>query len=338
MKRRSLSRLLGLILGGACCGTSGAWDASGHRDITLAALRALPENSVPFAKSEDIRLRIADQATVPDRWRSARVAQLQHASNPDHYFDLEDLEPYEITFEQMPNLRVEFIKKLMEIRAAKGWKLPPKPVNPARDTDKTQEWPGFLPWAICEQYGKVLSAFRVIRTLETVNDPARAYQLEQARADAMVQMGLLSHFIGDAAQPLHTTKHHHGWIGENPDGYTTDRGIHSYIDGTIVTFHKIDADAILQAAKSVPARKIDGLAPWNDALAHIRRSFEQVVPLYQLKKSGKLEEAQGKEFIESRMADGAATLSAMYAAAWEAAAPDKKDIEDFKKYDGQAAK
>jgi hypothetical protein len=314
--------------------TASAWDAVGHRDITLAAIASLPKECAPFVHEGNFPARIADQATVPDRWRGARIAQLQHAANPDHYFDVEDLEAYELTLASMPNLRHEFIKRLLEIRVEKGWKLPPKPINPARDTDKTQEWPGFLPWAMCEQYGKLLSSFRVVRTLEALNDPKRSDQLEQAHADATVQMGILSHFAGDAAQPLHTTKHHHGWVGENPKGYTTDRGIHSYIDGGIVTHHSIGSAQIGAAMKSITPPAIEATDPWSEVLAHVQRSFEKVEAVYELKKSGELEQAKGKEFIESRMADGAVMLAAMYRAAWEQATPGSKDIEDFKRYDG----
>ena len=39
-------------------------------------------------------------------------------------------------------------------------------------------------------------------------------------------MGVMGHYVGDCAQPLHTTKHHNGWVGENPHGYTTWPGLH----------------------------------------------------------------------------------------------------------------
>lgn len=309
-----------------------AWDASGHRMITSAAIEGLPATGPVWLKEPALSARISDQATVPDRWRSTKVNQLQHANNPDHYFDVEDLEPYGIAFKDIPTLRMEFVKQLMQVRADKGWKLSPKPVNPARDIDKTQEWPGFLPYAITEQYGKVQSAFRIIRILEAINDPKRALQLEQARADATVHMGILSHYVGDAAHPLHTTRHHHGWVGDNPLAFTTDRGFHAYIDGTILKIHSIQRADILAATNFT--KPVDGADPWNDVLAHIERSFLAVTPLYELKKSGDLEKAEGKKFIVARLADAAQALSALYLAAWNQAAPDPKAVATFEKYDG----
>jgi hypothetical protein len=312
--------------------TALAWDASGHRLITTLAIEQLSPQGPVWLKDPAISVRVADQATVPDRWRGVKVNQLQHANNPDHYFDLEDLEPYELKFHDIAPLRIEFVKQLLEIRVQKGWKLPPKPVNPARDTDKTQEWPGFLPFAVLENYGKLQSSFKVIRALEKINDPARQHQLEQARADATVQLGILSHFVGDAAQPLHTTKHHHGWVGDNPKGYTTDRGFHSEIDGGVIRLHRIDAASVRPACRGLA--KVDRRDPWNDVLVYIERSFSQVEPLYELKKTGDLAKDPGKEFINQRLADAAMMLAGLTQAAWEAAEASDSDVADFKKYDG----
>ncbi len=314
---------------------AGAWDAAGHRVIARLAIEGMPAGTPDWIKSPAAVDRISDQAVVPDRWRSTKVAQLQHSANPDHYFDIEDLEPYDLKFADIPPLRLEFVKALLQTQCRKGWATPPKAVNPARDPDKTQEWPGFLPYSILEQYGKVQSAFRVVRVLEKLNDPRREAQLAQAKADATVNMGILAHYVGDAAQPLHTTKHHHGWVGDNPNGYTTDRGFHSYIDGGVIKHHKIDAADVRPVCKF--DAKVDGKDPWPQVIIYIQRSFDQVTPLYELKKTGELEKSPGKEFIEHRLADAASMLEGLYQSAWEAAAPEKADIDEFVKYDGQVS-
>ncbi len=308
-----------------------AWDADGHRAVTSLAIEGISPQGPTWLKDKSVARRVADQSTVPDRWRGVKISQLQHANNPDHYFDVEDLAAYDLDLRRIASLRLEFVKQLLEIRVAKGWKLPPKPINPARDPDKTQEWPGFLPFAIVEQYGKVQSAFKVIRVLEAMKDPARAHQLEQAKADATVHLGILAHYVGDAAQPLHTTKHHHGWVGDNPKGYTTDRGFHSYIDGGILRHHRIDAETVRSACQF--NRLVDGADPWNDVLAHLERSHAQVEPFYELKRTGDLEKETGKKAVEARLADGATMLAALVEAAWKAAEPGNKDIADFKRYD-----
>ncbi len=332
-----------------------AWDAPGHRMITRVAMERLArEPGVPAwlvgeatpaaapgdgasnpagARAGGMGDWVADQATTPDRWRAIRVPALKHLNDPDHYIDVEDLWDYGLTLDGLPRLRYEFVKALVLGRAKEGFKG--EPVNPAADPARVQEYPGFLPHASIETYGKIVSALKTARIVEGLKDPSRSHQVEMARASAAYNMGILSHYIGDAAQPLHTTRHHHGWKGENPKGYTTDRGIHRYIDGTIVAHHAItDADVrAIALAPEGPRGTVDPADPWPAILAHVQRSFDQVVPLYELKKSGELEGAPGRAFIASRLADGSSMLGELYAAAWRASAPTPADVEEFLKYD-----
>lgn len=314
--------------------TATAWDAHGHRVITTLAMEKLgaAKDCPEWLKDPGTIAQVSDQAPVPDRWRSVRVPQLKHQSDPDHYFDVEDLSDYGMTLKELPPLRHEFIKQLVLTRQRLGAEFKGRPVNPAADNAKTQEWPGFAPWAICEWYGRVQSSFKTIRTLEKLNDPNRKDQLTMAKANALASIGILSHFLGDCAQPLHTTKHHHGWIGENPNGYTTDRGIHAYIDGGVLKLHKLGVANVRPAVKSTLT--VNPQDPWNQVLNYIGRSHEKVEPLYQLKKSGELDQETGKTFIIERLADASEFLGVMLVAAWESAAPGDRDAREFVGYDG----
>lgn len=318
-----------------------AWDAAGHMAITLLALDRLKNAGTPAWITEDSsRAKIAWQSGEPDRWKGIRTPTLKHENDPDHYIDLEDLDGYGLTLRTIPMLRYEFVKALAKGRELHPDKVPP--VNPAADTAKTLEWPGFLPQAIMEHYEKLRSSMNTLRILESLPDASsqrRQLQIEQTKSNIRGEMGLLAHFVGDAAQPLHTTQHHHGWVGENPKGYTTDRTIHAYIDGVILTHHKLNRDTI---SKEQPAegakeesRVHDVQNPWPDVLAHIERSFAKVEPLYELKKNGELEKDAGKKFITERMTDGAAMLADLYAAAWKASEPTTKDIEEHLKYEAK---
>jgi hypothetical protein len=315
-----------------------AWDAAGHRTITKLALEgfAQREGTPEFLRDPQIRERVVDQSTTPDRWRGTRVAQLAHQNNPDHYLDIEDLEPYGLTLAEVSPLRYEFIKQLVLAKERKGEAFNGRPINPATDTARVLEWPGFLPHAIMEHWGKLQASFRTLRILEALNEPARAEQLANARLNVMYHMGVLSHFVGDAAQPLHTTTHHHGWVGDNPNNFTTDRGFHAYIDGTIVAHHGISADSLRESVL-FDQPLADARDPWRDVLALITRSHEMVTPVYEAQKSGALEQPAGAQLIIARFTDAAATLAALYVAAYEQAAPTPQQTADFIKYDGFAA-
>jgi hypothetical protein len=312
-----------------------AWDADGHRMICRAAIETAAKQIGPDAPAwligPDSRAMISDQAVTPDRWRSTRVAQLTHLNSPDHYLDIEDLADFGLSLQTIPPLRHEYVRQLSLAREAPGFKG--KPMGGRLDPEMVQGYPGFLPHAAMETWAKAVSALKTARVIESLADPGRDSQLEMARAGARYNLGILAHYIGDASQPLHTTMHHHGWIGPNPNGYTTDRGIHSYIDGGVIRLHRITIDDVRPVIKP---RTPDPVSPWNDVTAEIDRSFAQVKPLYTLKKTGDLDREPGRQFIIERLADGAATLASLYTAAWDASAVGPRDAEDFIKYDGSA--
>lgn len=320
-----------------------AWDAHGHRTIALLAIDqfAAAEQSDKNAKpgeldwlfATDSRTQVGYQSGEPDRYRAIRSPYLKHLNDPDHYLDVDDLEQFGLTLQTIPPLRYEYLRALAIAKHEHPENMK-KPYNARTDPARTQEWPGYLPYSITEHYGKLISSFRQIRVLEKLNDPARAPQLAAARANVIFEMGQLAHFVGDAAQPLHTTEHHHGWVGDNPSGFTTNRGFHAYIDGTILGIHTLNYDTLKSACTAT--RTISPNDPaelFSETLAHIQRSFDQVRPLYELQKSGELEKDAGKVFITERLCDGASMLGALYFAAWQASAMTDKDAQDFIKYD-----
>src|SRR5262245_57015640 len=218
------------------------WNARGHRLITLLALDGLPPDAPAFLKDDTVRQRIAFQSSEVDRWRGWNVPVLGHEHKPDHYIDLEDLKGFGLTLETVPRLRGEYLRTLAVAKHVHPEQAPP--YDSSKDAERTKEWPGFLPHAIAEHYVKLQAAFWQIRTLEKVDDPDRAYQMTQARENAIYHMGMLSHFVGDTSQPLHTTKHFNGWVGENPHGFTTSNQFHSYVDGGVIATHNLTYEGL----------------------------------------------------------------------------------------------
>lgn len=331
----SSRRLLGAAAAAAALAACPAlaWDASGHRLITLIALDNLRGDAPAFLRDMHHRSAIAENSTEPDRWRSVRMGPLMNANNPDHYLDVEDLEAYGLTLQTLPLLRYEFVSQMVSAREKAGADFKGRPVtSSARDIAKTDQWPGFAPYAVMENYAKLVSTFKLLRTIEKLDDPARAHQVAAAQASAVTIMGVMSHYVGDLAQPLHTTRHHHGWVGDNPNGYTTRYGIHSYIDGGVLEVHGLSYESMRGAR--VSERQVEGRDPWQAVLGHIQRSHDQVIPIYEMDKSGDLARDPGKEMITARLLDGASTLAALYNAAWESSEPSEDDVKNFLKYDG----
>lgn len=323
------SVVAGLVLSGSF---ALAWDCNGHRAITLLGLDGmarLAPDEPSFLKDQASRMMAASDGCEPDRYRSIKLLYMAHENNPDHYLDVEDLEQFGLTLDTIPPLRNEYLRDLIIAKHTHPDNV--KPYNELMDPARQQEWPGTAPYAVMEHYAKLTAEFKTWRVLDRLNDPSRVVQLEAARANVLMEMGQLSHFVGDLAQPLHTTSHHHGWVDDNPDGFTTDRRFHSYIDGDILVVHHLEYETLAPACEF--DRTVDAADPWKDVVEHIRRSHDQVRPLYQLQKSGELEGEPGKVFITERLCDGGSMLAAMYAAAWKASEINDNDVKDFIKYD-----
>jgi S1/P1 Nuclease len=306
-----------------------AWNAHGHRLISRAALRGLPAEAPAWLRDESFIEKVAWMSNQADRWRGWPMPTLGHENKPDHYLDIDDLAQFGLTLETIPKLRNEYLRTLCIAKHVHPEKI--GPYDAAKDPENNSEWPGFVLHAIAEHYVKLQAAFHEIRILEKLDDPARAFQMEQARANAAYHMGFLSHFVGDMAQPLHSTKHHNGWDGDNPAGYTKSNRFHSYIDGGVLARHSI-RDEDLAAVSRVETR-VSPRDPWDDVLKYVRATHECVEPLYKLEKSGDLDREPGKVFILERLARGGEMLSALIWAAWSSSAPNEKQLADFRFYE-----
>lgn len=316
-----------------------AWNAHGHRTIARLAVDGLPTDMPSWLKEADTVARIAEQACEPDRWRSTKRMVIGHELNTEHYLDVEDLADFGLSLRTIPRQRYEYVKKMVLAKQAAPEKF--KSYDPMKDLDKSKEWPGFLPYAVDEHFALLQSSFNTLRVLEAVEASdapgkgTRAATIKQERENIIHEMGILAHLIGDTAQPLHMTRHHHGWVGDNPKGYTTDNGFHSFIDGKILEIHGFNAENL--RPRLTFQRHINPADPWDDVLSYMDRSFAKVEPLYQLQKDGTLTQDKGKEFIAGCLADASETLSALYTAAWEASKLNNNDVSNFIKYDERKA-
>ena len=86
-----------------------------------------------------------------------------------------------------------------------------------------------MPWAITENYEKLKSDFASLKAFRQYGGTPE--EIANAQADCIYVMGVMGHYVGDGSQPLHTTVHFNGWVGDNPKGYTTKQTFHPWIDG-----------------------------------------------------------------------------------------------------------
>jgi len=311
------------------CTTALAWDYEGHRLVNQLALASLPADFPAFVQTPDTAERIAFLAGEPDRWRNVQDLPLRHCNGPDHYIDLEQLNDYGLKPESLPVFRYDFVAELGVIRQAHPEKF--REPDAAANSDHTRQLIGFLPWAIAENYSKLKSCFSYLKAYQHAGGTPQ--EIANAEADAVYVMGVTGHYVGDASQPLHTTIHHHGWIGDNPNHYTTDRAFHAWIDGGF--FNQIGgANFKAMKAKLRPAQPVSlhGRPAKSDemfqaAMEFVMEQNKLVEPLYVLARDGKLsgtgeEGRSGEAFLEGQLVKSGQLLGDIWYSAWQQAPPD----------------
>jgi len=278
-----------------------AWGNEGHVAINRVAAQKIPATMPQFLRRAVIE--IAYLGPEPDRWRSPSEFALKNAQEPDHFIDLERVS----WLDPLPAGRYEFYRKLYEKRAATSAGDHPD--------DYLPEHVGLQPYITMEVYGRLKAAFREYRQRVAAHQPTQAVQ--QA---IIFYAGWLGHYVADGSQPLHTTIQYNGWVGPNPHGYTTQRGIHAQFETAYVAAN-ITAKDFAGLVKN-PERLED---PFARYIGYLRQSNDLVDNVYELEKAGGL---TGKgtpaafDFTTRRLAAGSQMLLNLWYTAWlESAAP-----------------
>jgi len=276
-----------------------AWGNEGHTAINRVAAQKIPATMPSFLRRAVVE--IAYLGPEPDRWRSPSEFALKNAQEADHFIDLERVS----WLDPLPQGRYEFYRKLYEKRAA----------TTDHPDDYLPEHVGLQPYITMEVYGRLKAAFREYRQRVAAHQPTQAVQ--QA---IIFYAGWLGHYVADGSQPLHTTIQYNGWVGANPNGYTTQHGIHAQFETAYVEAN-VTAKDFAGLVKS-PERLDD---PFVRYVAYLRQSNGLVENVYALEKAGGF---TGKgspaafEFTTRRLAAGSQTLLNLWYTAWmESAVP-----------------
>jgi hypothetical protein len=312
-----------------------AWDYEGHRIINELALASLPADFPAFVHEPAAAERIAFLSGEPDRWRNVSDLPLRNVNNPDHYLDLEQLGWAGLDPASVSPLRYEFAVQFSAGRAAHPDRFPA--INQAKNADHLREWPGFLPWKITEDFERLRSAFSYLRAFQEAGGTAS--EIANAQANVIYLMGVMGHYVGDGAQPLHVTVEHNGWMmGANPHGYTTDSRFHAWIDGGFIaragiTFGRLAPQARLARLLRTSPNPGERDAMFTGVMRYLEAQNRRVEPLYELEKAGKLRadgspgSDDGREFIGEQLLRGGEMLGSIWLTAWRTAPPDRFLLE-----------
>jgi hypothetical protein len=271
------------------------WGADGHMLINRLAGAALPADVPAFLRTPAALDALEYYGPEQDRWRSPAEPELNAAQAPEHFIDLE----YADLIGPLPRRRYDFIRALAAAQ----------PAHP--DIPLTPEKVGLQPYVTDEVFERLESAFRDYRALVAAKQDTKP-----SEAEIIFLAGWLGHYVADGSQPLHTTIQYNGWVGPNPNGYTTEHRIHAQFETAFVHANVKTADVAPLVAATKPIVLKDVFA---DYLAYLRHSNTLVEQTYQLYKQDAFTGAGtpvGKAFVDRQLAAGAIELRDLIYTAW----------------------
>ena len=299
--------LVVVALMGAAPAPALAWGAYGHSWISGLGMEHLPPALPAFLHTADAVEFVAVLGREPDRWRDAGP---EHDSERDagHMLRLGDNGTVAggPALDALPSTREAYDTAL-------------------RGVGTTQYAMGYLPYAIVDGWQQLAKDFAIWRVDEigarTAKTPAdRAWlAADQRRREALIlrDIGVWSHFVGDAANPMHVSVHYSGWGDHpNPNGYSTSPTLHARFEADFVSGHLKRAEV----AKAMAAYRPCGCTIQQRTAAYLSHSNALVTRLYDLEKQDAFATAppDARAFATERLAAGAAELRDMIVDAWDA--------------------
>jgi hypothetical protein len=302
--------LLALILACAPAVPALAWGATGHELVSGVGAELLPDEVPAFLRTPEAIAEITVLGRELDRSKGAGETH-DRERDPGHWVSLDDAG---LVMGAMP------LDALPATREAYDTTLRAKGV--------TQYGAGYLPLAIVDGWQQLVKDFAYWRAASvgarSAADPAdRAwFDTDRQRRERLLirDLGVWSHYIGDASQPLHVSIHFDGWGPyDNPRSFTTKRGIHAQFEGPFVRAN-VQRDKVKAAA--APYRDCGGCPVQERARALILASHALVVPFYELEKRSAFVDGNeaGTAFATERLAQSAAVMRDMVVDAWRASA------------------
>jgi hypothetical protein len=286
-----------------------AWGATGHEFVSGLAAEAFPDELPEFVRAPAA---VADIAVFGRELDRSKGSGNPHDADrdPGHSVHLDDdgLVGGSIALEALPNTREAYNAAL----EAKG---------------KTQYNTGFLPYAIVDGWQQLVKDFAYWRAASIGAKTAASeadrvwFDADRQRRERLIirDLGVWSHYDGDASQPMHVSIHYAGWGPyPNPRGFSMSKSLREDYQSTFVRARIQRADVKREIA---PYRACT-CTIWDRMRAVILDSHRAIVPYFELEKQGAFQgdAKAGIAFTNTRLASGAAAVRDMVIDAWRASA------------------
>ena len=219
-----------------------AWGERGHDVVTRVAVQNLRQMTddnaqlvTPFLARDHM---LAHLSNVPDIvWRAPYMSQQDRDSNySTHFINLERVYPKVDAYTDVPFQLTQY----QQDASAKG--LSAVEV-------------GTAPWRVLQLYQSMVDALRSVSSADSEADH------ETSVNQALLYAGLMSHFVGDLANPHHTTANYDGQL-------SGQKGLHGYFESDVVMYLPLG----LSAKVSAQANQMAFQDTWFPALSDAQRA------------------------------------------------------------------
>ncbi len=309
MRNRIASLLIFSLISVAMgAGTSPAlaWGLTGHTLISRAGAESFPTFLPGFVRTDAAVDEIAALGPELDRSKDAGYTH-DRDLDPGHYADIgDDGTIFGINLTDLPKTREAFDTAL-------------------RRGGSDEYKAGYLPYSLIDGWEQIAKDFALWRVdnagaTKSPNADDRAWFAgDRALRETLTirDIGIWSHYVGDASQPLHVTVHFNGW-GDypNPNGYSESKTLHADFESSFVREHATYAAVVAHMAQpqisSAPIATLVG--------SYLAATASHVISLYELDKRGAFanQTPEAIDFTDARLADGAAEMRDLVVDAWNA--------------------
>ncbi len=343
--------LLCLLVGSSLSSSAYAWGERGHDLIARVAARLIIERSPrgdDFAALFEMKEHMLGHlANVPDIvWRNIGP-EVEAQNAPTHYVDLEFLDPAPM-LATAPRTVAALEAHMAELCA----KPPPGYLCPAEHGEKPKAaMAGTAPFRIQQLFNRMVAALARAKTAANPKD------MIAATDEALLDAGIMAHFVGDLGNPWHATLDYNGFG-------TGQGGIHKYFEEEVVNALplSLDEDVIAEALRSKPFQRVlqqfpeaqraeaakdplslawalafDSRKRLDDARALDRKvallkpsSMEKGMQIKAGRRDPRDVRGEFRDLITDRMATAADTLAALWQAAYEKAG--KPSLKGYQSY------
>lgn len=320
-----------------CSSSVFAWGERGHDIVTRVAvqnLAVLSDSNLSFTKPFRQRDHMLSHlSNTPDIvWRAKYMSKADRDLNyPTHFINLERVYESVKSLEDIDLNYADYAKKARN----KGIKDP--------------AGVGTGPWRVIQLHSLMVASLKAAGAGKQRDDRI------EATNQALLYAGLMSHFVGDLANPHHTSANYNGQL-------TGNTGLHAYFESDVVGVLPLGLSsqtrAMLQpsllrttvlkgmdkdkreAIVSDPRRLIFSLVVNSqnnlDRLTELDNQYSLLAASSDSKQSAIRELPEDVAplfhgFITERLAIGAAVLSQLWLTAWQQAG--NPDLSDYKSYD-----